>query len=63
MVCFLYRDEYYNPDTEKKNQAELIISKHRSGSTGTIDLAWLGMYTKFANLEKTDEADLPPFDM
>ena len=62
MVCFLYRDEYYNPDTEKKNQAELIVSKHRNGSTGTVDLAWLGQYTKFANLEK-QAVDPPPFDM
>jgi replicative DNA helicase len=62
MVCFLYRDEYYNPDTEKKNQAELLVSKHRNGSTGTVDLAWLGMYTKFANLEKQPEFDAPPFD-
>lgn len=63
MVCFLYRDEYYNPDTEKKNQAELIVSKHRNGSTGTVDLAWLGMYTKFANLVRQDDGDAPPFDM
>ncbi len=62
MVCFLYRDEYYNPDTEKKNQAELLVSKHRNGSTGTVDLAWLGQYTKFANLEK-QEFEAPPFDM
>lgn len=52
IVMFLYRDDYYNPDTEKKNIAELIIAKHRSGSTGTIELVWLGQYTKFANLEK-----------
>ena len=52
IVMFLYRDDYYNPETEKKNIAELIIAKHRSGSTGTIELVWLGQYTKFANLEK-----------
>jgi replicative DNA helicase len=63
IVCFLYRDEYYNKESEKKNQAELIIAKHRSGSTGTVDLAWLGMYTKFANLEKQAEGEAPPFDM
>lgn len=62
MVCFLYRDEYYNPDTEKKNQAELIVSKHRNGSTGTVELAWLGMYTKFANLVRQDDGEAPPFD-
>ncbi|MCX7710524.1 MAG: replicative DNA helicase [Clostridia bacterium] len=52
IVMFLYRDDYYNPDTEKKNVAEVIIAKHRNGSTGTVELAWLGQYTKFANLEK-----------
>lgn len=52
IVMFLYRDDYYNPETDKKNIAELIIAKHRSGSTGTIELVWLGQYTKFANLEK-----------
>ena len=52
IVMFLYRDDYYNPETEKKNIAELIIAKHRNGSTGTVELAWLGKYTKFANLER-----------
>lgn len=52
IVMFIYRDDYYNPDTEKKNVAEVIIAKHRNGSTGTVELAWLGQFTKFANLEK-----------
>ena len=52
IVMFLYRDEYYNPDTELKGQAEVIIAKHRAGPTGSIHLAWLGEYTKFANLEQ-----------
>lgn len=52
VVAFLYRDEYYNPDTEKKNQAEIIIAKQRNGPVGTIDLIWLGNYTKFVNMEK-----------
>lgn len=52
IVMFLYRDDYYNPETEKKNIAEVIIAKHRNGSTGTVELVWLGQYTKFANLEK-----------
>ena len=55
IVMFLYRDDYYNPDTDKKNVAEVIIAKHRAGSTGTVELAWLGQYTKFANLEKFRE--------
>ena len=51
IVMFLYRDDYYNPDTEKKNIAEVIIAKHRNGATGTVELRWMGEYTKFANLE------------
>ncbi len=52
IVIFLYRDDYYNQDSEKKNVAEVILAKHRAGSTGTVELAWLGSYTKFANLEQ-----------
>ena len=52
IVMFLYRDDYYNEDSEKKNIAEVILAKHRAGSTGTVELAWLGSYTKFANLDK-----------
>ncbi len=52
IVMFLYRDDYYNPDSEKKNIAEVIMAKHRAGSTGTVELLWLGNYTKFANIEK-----------
>lgn len=52
IVAFLYRDEYYNPETEKKNQAEVIIAKQRNGPVGTVDLIWLGAYTKFVNMEK-----------
>ena len=52
IVIFLYRDDYYNEDSEKKNIAEVIIAKHRGGSTGTVDLAWMGNYTKFANLDR-----------
>jgi replicative DNA helicase len=53
VVAFIYRDEYYNPDTEKKNIAEIIIAKQRNGPTGTIELVWLGQYTKFANYERS----------
>ena len=52
IVMFLYRDDYYNPDSEKKNIAEVIIAKHRGGSTGSVDLRWFGSYTKFTNLGK-----------
>lgn len=55
IVMFLYRDDYYNEDSEKKNIAEVILAKHRAGSTGTVELAWLGNYTKFANLDKYRE--------
>jgi replicative DNA helicase len=50
VVAFLYRDEYYNPDTLKKNHAEVIIAKQRNGPTGTVELTYLGQYTKFANI-------------
>ena len=50
IVMFIHREDYYNPETEKKNIAEIIVAKNRSGSTGSVELAWLGQYTKFANL-------------
>ena len=52
IVMFLYRDDYYNEDSEKKNVAEVIMAKHRAGSTGTVELLWLGNYTKFVNIDK-----------
>lgn len=52
IVMFLYRDEYYNPDTDKKNIGEVIIAKHRNGPTGTVEMVFMGQYTKFVNLEK-----------
>ena len=53
VVMFIYRDDYYNPDTtEKPGVAEIIIAKQRNGSTGPVDLAWISRYTKFANLKK-----------
>ena len=55
IVMFLYRDDYYNEDTDKKNIAEVIIAKHRSGATGTVELLWLGNYTKFANIDRYRE--------
>lgn len=53
VIMFLYRDEYYHPDTEKKNIGEVIIAKQRNGPTGTVELVWLGQFTKFANKERT----------
>ncbi|MBU5486378.1 replicative DNA helicase [Clostridium sp. MSJ-11] len=51
LVMFLYRDEYYNKETEDKNVAECIIAKQRNGPTGTVKLAWLGQYSKFGRLD------------
>ena len=50
VVAFLYREEYYIPETEKKNQAELIIAKQRNGPTGTVYLTWLKQFTKFSGM-------------
>lgn len=52
VVMFIYRHDYYFPDSEKKNIAEIIIAKHRHGPVGTIELAFLKEYTKFFNLAK-----------
>ena len=52
IVMFLYRDDYYNPDSEEKDISEVIIAKHRAGSTGTVKLLWMGNYTKFVNLAR-----------
>ena len=52
MVMFLYRDEYYNPDSDDKGIAEVIVGKHRNGPTGKIQLAWMEQYTKFASLAR-----------
>lgn len=52
VVMFIYRDDYYNKETDKPGVAEIIIAKQRNGPIGTVDLAWLSDYTKFANLQK-----------
>ncbi len=52
VVMFIYRDDYYNKDTEQKNIAEIIIAKQRNGPIGTVNLVWLPQYTKFANMKK-----------
>lgn len=52
VVMFIYRDDYYNKDTERKGIAEIIIAKQRNGPIGTVELVWLPDYTKFANLAK-----------
>jgi len=58
IVMFLYRDEYYNKNSEDKNMAECIIAKYRSGETGTLKLGWQGKYTKFLNVDyKSENSD------
>lgn len=52
VVMFIYRDDYYNKDTDMKNIAEISIAKQRNGPIGTVNLVWLPQYTKFANMEK-----------
>ncbi len=52
VVMFIYRDDYYNKDSDKKHIAEIIIAKQRNGPIGTINLVWLPQYTKFANMQK-----------
>ncbi len=52
IVMFIYREDYYNKETENQGVAEIILAKHRGGSTGTVNLKWLSDYTKFANLQR-----------
>ena len=49
LILFIYRDEVYNPETADKGKAEIIIAKQRNGPIGTIDLTFLGQYTRFEN--------------
>ena len=51
IVMFIYRDDYYNPDSQDKNMAEVILAKHRAGETGMFKLGWQGKYTKFINID------------
>lgn len=57
VVMFIYRDDYYNKDTDKKGISEIIIAKQRNGPIGTVELAWLPELTKFANLSKERTSD------
>ncbi|WP_222927174.1 replicative DNA helicase [Thermosediminibacter litoriperuensis] len=57
LVAFLYREDYYNPDTDRKNIAEVIIAKQRNGPTGKVELVWLSQYTKFVSIEKHRQID------
>lgn len=55
IVLFLYRDDYYNPQSDKPNIAECIVAKNRHGETGKVELRWMPEYTMFATLEKSEE--------
>ncbi len=57
VVMFIYRDELYNPETERKNIAEIIVAKHRNGPVGTVPLRFFNDTTRFADLETTREPD------
>jgi len=52
LVLFIYREDYYNPETEKKNIAEIMIAKHRNGPIGTVELFFHREHSRFANLER-----------
>jgi replicative DNA helicase len=52
VVMFIHRDDYYDPDSEKKGVAEIKIAKHRNGPTGSVDLAWVKEMASFRNLSK-----------
>lgn len=58
VVMFIYRDDYYHHDSDRKGISEIIIAKQRNGPIGTVELAWLPEYTKFANLERARKADV-----
>ena len=55
IVMFLYRDDYYNEDSEKRNIAECIVAKNRHGETGSINLRWDGRYTRFFSVDRNRE--------
>lgn len=57
LVMFIYRDEYYNPDTEKPGIAEIIIAKHRNGPTGSLELGFIKEFTKFVNLDQRHRSE------
>lgn len=58
VVMFIYRDSYYNPDSDKKNIAEIIVAKSRNGATGTVELNWQGQYTKFSNIDRYQQEQI-----
>ena len=59
LILFIYRDELYNPESEDKNIAEINLAKHRNGEIGLCRLAFIGQYTKFANLALGSDPTIP----
>ena len=59
VVMFIYRDDYYNKESDKKGVSEIIIAKQRHGSTGTVELGWIGELTKFVNLAHDNKNTQP----
>lgn len=57
VILFLYRDDYYNKESDRAGQCEVIVSKQRNGPTGTVHLAWQGVFTRFSNLAEGEEPD------
>ncbi|MBQ6462709.1 MAG: replicative DNA helicase, partial [Pseudobutyrivibrio sp.] len=57
VVMFIYRDDYYNHDTELKGVSEIIVAKQRNGPIGTIELTWLPEYTRFANRDHSGQSN------
>ncbi|MDO4175155.1 MAG: DnaB-like helicase C-terminal domain-containing protein, partial [Eubacteriales bacterium] len=55
IVLFIYRDDYYDDESEEKNNAEIIIAKNRHGATGSVMLQWIGQYTTFYNQDRRYE--------
>ncbi|GKS14751.1 replicative DNA helicase [Paenibacillus chitinolyticus] len=60
IVAFLYRDDYYDKESEKKNIIEIIIAKQRNGPVGTVELAFLKNFNKFANIQRDHHEQTPP---
>lgn len=57
VIMFIYRDDYYNKESTKPGIADIIVAKQRNGSTGPVELVWLGKYTKFGNKERTGKQE------
>ncbi|MBQ2185071.1 MAG: replicative DNA helicase, partial [Lachnospiraceae bacterium] len=53
VVMFIYRDDYYHPDTEKKGISEIIVAKQRNGPIGDVNLMWLPKYTQFRDMDRS----------